>query len=300
MDSSWSIRYDKFYLDEFDRFIVISFVNATLILRIGETVEEVGDTGFLTTTPTIAVGTLGESLVQVHSYGIRHIRQDRRVSEWRTPVGTTNMKASVNDRQVCVGLSSGEIVYFELDQSGNLNEYQDHREMSGTITCIGLAPISEGRVRAQFVAVGGDTTVRILSLDSASCLQVLGMQALSAPAESICMIEMKDPTSGIISLFLNIGLANGVMLRTNVDSVTGALTDTRLRFLGARPVKLFPVTIAGTPGVLALSSRPWVAYNYQSRYRLVPLSYETLEYGSSFTSEQCPEGMVCIAGNTLR
>ncbi len=30
------------------------------------------------------------------------------------------------------------------------------------------------------------------------------------------------------------------------------------------------------------------------------MSYETLEYASSFCSEQCPEGFVCVAGNTLR
>jgi splicing factor 3B subunit 3 len=31
-----------------------------------------------------------------------------------------------------------------------------------------------------------------------------------------------------------------------------------------------------------------------------PLSYDMLEYCSGFTSEQCPEGIVGIAGTTLR
>jgi splicing factor 3B subunit 3 len=262
----------------------------------------VTDTGFLVTTPTLTVGQLGDdALVQVHSHGIRHIRNDRRVSEWRTPAGTTNIKASCNKKQVTTALSSNEVVYFELDQSGNLNEFQQHKEMSSMVTCIALSPIPEGRLRAQFIAVGcADNTVRILSLDPTNCLDQLGMQALSCAPESLCLIEMKDPTSGVVSLFLNIGLTNGVLLRTCVDPITGALTDTRLRFLGSRPVKLFPITIAGSPGLLCLSSRPWVAYTYQHRYRLIPLSYETLEYGSNFSSEQCPEGMVTIAGNTLR
>ena len=30
------------------------------------------------------------------------------------------------------------------------------------------------------------------------------------------------------------------------------------------------------------------------------MSYETLEYGTTFASEQCPEGFVSVAGNTLR
>jgi splicing factor 3B subunit 3 len=33
---------------------------------------------------------------------------------------------------------------------------------------------------------------------------------------------------------------------------------------------------------------------------LTQLSYETLEYASGFSSEQCPEGVVAISGNTLR
>ena len=41
-------------------------MNATLVLSIGETVEEVMDTGFLSTTPTLTVAQMGEdSLVQV-------------------------------------------------------------------------------------------------------------------------------------------------------------------------------------------------------------------------------------------
>ena len=40
--------------EEFDAYIIVSFVNATLVLSIGETVEEVTDSGFLGTTPTLS------------------------------------------------------------------------------------------------------------------------------------------------------------------------------------------------------------------------------------------------------
>jgi splicing factor 3B subunit 3 len=54
-------------LDEFDSYIIVSFVNATLVLSIGETVEEVTDSGFLGTTPTLSCSALGDdALVQVH------------------------------------------------------------------------------------------------------------------------------------------------------------------------------------------------------------------------------------------
>jgi splicing factor 3B subunit 3 len=56
----------SFYLDPFDAYIVVSFINATLVLSIGETVEEVTDSGFLGTTPTLSCSQLGDdSLLQV-------------------------------------------------------------------------------------------------------------------------------------------------------------------------------------------------------------------------------------------
>ena len=102
------------------------------------------------------------------------------------------------------------------------------------------------------------------------------------------------------TLYLNVGLENGVLLRSVIDAVTGNLSDTRRRYLGARAVKLVRVVVQEQEAVLALSSRPWLGYQYHGKSRLVPLSYQTLEHASSFRSEQCMEGIVAIAGDTLR
>lgn len=52
--------------------------------------------------------------------------------------------------------------------------------------------------------------------------------------------------------------------------------------------------------MLALSSRPWVCYNYLSKNFMAPLSYEALDNASSFNSKECKEGIVGINQNTLR
>lgn len=60
--------------DEFDAYIIVSFVNATLVLSIGETVEEVTDSGFLGTTPTLSCSLLGDdALVQVMGSCFWHV-----------------------------------------------------------------------------------------------------------------------------------------------------------------------------------------------------------------------------------
>lgn len=120
----------------------MSFVNATLVLSIGETVEEVTDSGFLGTTPTLSCSLLGEDALvqvggagpdghpavelpvfiessslwlQVYPDGIRHIRADKRVNEWKTPGKKTIVRCAVNQRQVVIALTGGELVYFEMD-----------------------------------------------------------------------------------------------------------------------------------------------------------------------------------------
>ena len=54
-------------------------------------------------------------LVQIYREGIRHIRADKRVNEWRAPGKKTITRAAVNRRQVVIGLTGGELVYFEMD-----------------------------------------------------------------------------------------------------------------------------------------------------------------------------------------
>ncbi|KAK5795226.1 Splicing factor 3B subunit 3 [Gossypium arboreum] len=301
----WTVK--KNVNDAFDAYIVVSFANATLVLSIGETVEEVSDSGFLDTTPSLAVSLIGDdSLMQVHPNGIRHIREDGRINEWRTPGKRMIVKVGSNGLQVVIALSGGELIYFEVDMTGQLMEVEKH-EMSGDVACLDIAPVPEGRQRSRFLAVGSyDNTIRILSLDPDDCMQVLSVQSVSSPPESLLFLEVKASVGGEdgadhpANLFLNAGLQNGVLFRTVVDMVTGQLSDSRSRFLGLRAPKLFSVKVRGRPAMLCLSSRPWLGYIHQGHFLLTPLSYETLEFAASFSSDQCAEGVVAVAGDALR
>uniref|UniRef100_H3AX27 Splicing factor 3B subunit 3 n=1 Tax=Latimeria chalumnae TaxID=7897 RepID=H3AX27_LATCH len=297
--------------------VIYFFLKSILMLFSGVTKIEIEASGMAALLPFGFFWTLdfiikwSSRLMQVYPDGIRHIRADKRVNEWKTPGKKTIVKCAVNQRQVVIALTGGELVYFEMDPSGQLNEYTERKEMSADVVCMSLANVPPGEQRSRFLAVGlVDNTVRIISLDPSDCLQPLSMQALPAQPESLCIVEMggteKQDELGekgsIGFLYLNIGLQNGVLLRTVLDPVTGDLSDTRTRYLGSRPVKLFRVRMQGQEAaqVLAMSSRSWLSYSYQSRFHLTPLSYETLEYASGFASEQCPEGIVAISTNTLR
>ncbi|OSD06959.1 hypothetical protein PYCCODRAFT_1474347 [Trametes coccinea BRFM310] len=290
--------------DPYDSYIILSFVNGTLVLSIGETIEEVQDTGFLSSAPTLAVQQIGaDALLQVYPHGIRHVLADRRVNEWRVPSGRTIVCATTNKRQVVVALSSAELVYFELDLDGQLNEYQDRKAMGSTVLALSVAEVPEGRQRTPYLAVGcEDQTVRIVSLDPESTLETISLQALTAPPSAICIADMLDASINKTqpTTFVNIGLQNGVLLRTILDPVNGNLTDTRTRFLGTRPIRLLRVNVQQNPAILALSSRPWLNYTYQNFMHFTPLIFENLDYAWSFSAELCTEGLIGISGSLLR
>eukprot|EP00210_Caulerpa_lentillifera_P002872 g2742.t1 len=299
--------------DDYDSYIIVSFQNATLIFSIGDEIKETTESGFLATSPTLSVQLLKDnSLLQVHPSGLRHIRPDRRINEWRSPGRSTITKSSTNESQVVISLSGGEVIYFELDAIGQLIE-TERKDMNAEVAALVVGPIPDGRQRSRFLAVATlDSTVRVLSLDPTDCLHVLAVQAVPAIAESLLFLTTtSSPTT---PLFLQLGLVNGILLRTEIGQTTGILTDTRTRFLGTRGPKLFGVKVKGENGMLALTTRPWLGFSIAGRYSLVPLSYDVLDYAASklcrfepsyvvslgFASDQCPEGFVAVSQNTLR
>ncbi|KAI5719200.1 hypothetical protein M8J76_006686 [Diaphorina citri] len=280
--------------EEFDAYIVVSFSNATLVLSIGETVEEVSGSGFYGTTPTLCCSAMGDnSIVQVYPDGIRHI-------------GAKNTTWKVSDKK-----ESDKKKIVRCAETGILDECSETIQMESEVLCMALSNAPSGEQMSRFLAVGlADNTVRLISLAPQDCLKQKNLQGLPDLAESLVMIEMgaSDPTSSdepagpvtLGNLYLYVGLQNGALLRMVVDQTSGDLSDNRMRYLGSRPVKLFKIRCQGNEAVLAMSSRSWLSYYYQNRFHLTPLSYEMLEYASGFSSEQCPEGIVAISTNTLR
>ena len=320
----WTVK--KLQTDIYDRYIVVSLNNTTLVLSVGETVEEITDSGFLNNTNTLSVVLLDDNaLLQVYPYGIRHIRPDKRVSEWKAPRGKTIEKSCVNSRQVIISLNGGEIYYFELDAAGQLME-MGQLDLGKDVSSLDLGTVPLGRVRSPFLAVACiDDTVQLLSLDPSDLLTQRSTMSLSARADSLCLIHMSKETisassaggsgsssanpavagdsnnNGIPTLYLNVGLSTGVLIRVVVDPLTGSLTDSRQRFLGPKSIKLFRTTFTNQQSsMMALSTRSWAMYNQHGRYFQSPITYDALEYVSSFCSEQCNGGIVAVTGSTLR
>jgi splicing factor 3B subunit 3 len=284
-----------------DRFIVVSFADATLVLSVGETVEEVGkESGFLTNAPTLACSALGADQVlicQVHPSGVRQIHNGQ-AKQWNCPGLKRIETAAVNSSQVLIALAGGELIYFELDAvSGNLNETAT-RLMGADVCCLDVGTVPQGRSRSLFAVVGcRDMTIRVLSLEPGSLLVQKSSLALKSRPHSVALQTMEDEFT------LLIGSDDGSSIRVSVDPTTGGMASTSTRrFLGARPVSVSRINLETRPAALLLSSRPWITRRDATtgKHVMAPLSYAPLDHGCSFSSEAVGEGVVATAGKTLR
>lgn len=284
-----------------DEYLVISssLSSKTLVLSIGEVVEGVEDSQFITDQLTLAVQQLGKSSVaQVYSNGIRHIRHlddsKKTTTDWFAPAGISVLKASTNNQQVIIGLSNSEVVYFEIDPTDDqLIEYQERLELSSPITSLAILP-----ERSPFAVIGcADETIQVISLQSHNCLEMKSMQALSSNSSSVVMLLSNKGSS----ILVHIGMENGVYVRTRLDHITGKLSDSRIKYLGSRPVNLTQIQLASNlVGVLAISSKPWVSYPFGDTYKVTPLLNIDIRSGASFVSEDIGgEGIVGIRDNNL-
>eukprot|EP00756_Hemistasia_phaeocysticola_P054666 Hpha_TRINITY_DN30578_c0_g1::TRINITY_DN30578_c0_g1_i1::g.193750::m.193750/K12830/SF3B3, SAP130, RSE1; splicing factor 3B subunit 3 len=296
----WTVR--KKLRSKTDDYIVVSFLNATIVLSVGESVEEVTDSGFWGASSTLVVRTMADdSLLQVHRNGLRHIKRGPKITEWTAPGRRAILRASANEHQVVIALAGGELVCFELDQFGSLNEV-NKKGVGQDVASLTIGPIPEGRVNSRFLAVGmQDKTVLVLSLEQGDKLGILARQLCSSDIEDLGMLQMEDGSpQGELTNVLFVGLRNGVLLRCTIDAQTGEIAETRSRFCGTRPCKLVRVTANGKPAMCVLSSRTWVAHTYQSRYQFIPLGSEPFEHLAPFASEQCPEGVVTVRQSQVK
>jgi splicing factor 3B subunit 3 len=304
--------------DEFDTLIVLCLLSRTLVLKIGEEVEEASNTGFILDTTTLGVQQFGEDcIIQIHPRGIRHIQRlefaegeqavgsHNQITDWPTPSHRTVVAYAANNRQVAIGLSNGDILYFECDPDGFLAQADDQLALEHTITCLAIPDVPEGSVRSFWLAVGcSDQTIRIYNLSPDTDGNILGnssLQVVSAPPSSLAICYMRDNSPRGYSQYLHIGLRSGIYIRSVLEEHSGDIGDTRRRFLGPAPVRFARVDAAGEPAVVAMTTRPWLSYTHPrtGAFFTTPLNYMPFESAWNFQGSQF-KGVICVSANELR
>ncbi|BAM42350.1 splicing factor 3b subunit [Theileria orientalis strain Shintoku] len=317
----------------YDEFIIVSFQGNTLVLSIGEAVEEVTDSFFLTSITTLHSCYMSnyhatESLegrfeggvsdgifVQVHDSGFRY-SHGQVVKEWKVPSTKRVKLADNNLNQLLLVLSGGEVVYFELVDN-DLEEVAK-RNLSTEITCVALqhTPASKAgeRVRkGEFCCVGSiDNIIRVLKLDKT--LKMCSSQLLSNNAlpESLALVTAETGSGsgggssgglGESESYLYVGLNNGILIRNNVDSL-GNLSDQESRFMGTKAVKLKLVHYLQRQCLLLMTTKTYIVIpnyptNTTNNMEILPLHLTTGSggsYGTTVDSIDTFNSLLCLNG----
>ncbi|CAR29270.1 hypothetical protein ZYGR_0Z01920 [Zygosaccharomyces rouxii] len=239
----WSIKFPS---DNYHRLLFLASHDLTMILEteagaMGELAGEQHE--FKTKSDrTVFVGSMGsKSVVQVCVNELRQVvfnadsKKYEKKLEWFPPAGIRVVAADCNYSQLAVGLSNGEICYFEIDTeslSDSLHELQNRVEIDEQIK--GLAMIPEPR--SDYLAVGTkEANLKVLSLkknDMDNFLEVVSLQALMAPVSDLKITRTERDVE------LHIGLINGLYSRSKLNRYDGQLYDVRNKFLGPKEVTL--------------------------------------------------------------
>lgn len=273
---------------EFDKYIVISFYDETLVLEVGEDVEEAENSGMITDSSTLAVGQVGSSILQVTSNEMRQVGS----ISWKPPIGIEILHCSMTPTQAVLALSSRELVYFELDADDKLVECGERREMGSQITSLCLGKPRDGQLRFPYILVGGrNQTLTILHAESG--MKVVNEENLSSVPTSLLVFEMD-------SLYAHIGMENGVYARLRMDPITGELTNPRNQYLGPKSVTLSMLHINNQDVVAACSTRTYIGYTSATDLAITALSKPTFDAICGFYSHDVPEdGAIGVAGDSL-
>jgi len=305
-EAIWAVSNDRF--SQYDKYMVLAFSNVTMFLEVGAETKEVHDHGLRADVSTIHMGLMGDyGLIQVWDRGFRYYTgPDNEQPDWTCPAHRTILKACSNHQQLCLALSSGEILYFEV--SSDLRTIQEYNQgpepltVSGNVQAMSMGDVPEGRVRAPFLVIGADdSTIRVYSTDPDNMLASQSIQSLTSPPRSIELMSMED-SSGV-STYVHVGLFSGVYLRAVLDDIAGELSNVRSRFLGAEPVKLTSILVNDQPVMLACGARTFASYPHPEtkEFLLTPLDYYSFHSASMLRTEifNVPQAIVALKGSDI-
>lgn len=297
-----------------DKFILLSFSSSTHVLTLGEDVSETSATPFATHVPTLAAIRLHNGtylqitpaalrIVQFQADGEYDPAAATKV-EWKPPGGAGIAAASLNTRQAAVLLSTGAVVYFECDSSGQLQEQTTFggAESGTQFTSVALGAVPAGRLRSPWLATAVDDQVRMYSTADQAFDSPAHVASAPAHVHSMALLVVppgKRTGAAAAGVYLYLGLTTGLLQRWKVDAVSGRMAEPSGRVAGGRPVRVRAVAVHGNVGVLANSSKSWLCWHDEGTAHVVPLAYEALTDGVDLCADIFTSGLVTLCGNAM-
>ena len=234
----------KNFEDKFDTYIILSFVNKTLIYEIDYKTYNIIETtshNFETKLPTLYITILKDnSFLQVLPNGILHIKPEKKTTFLKS---SSNILCScANNNQLIIGLENKESLYFEFDTE--LNK-PDIKVIGKKISFVELCPIDEGIFRSKYVALCVDeSNINILSLEKDKLFFMASSINIPDKVSSLKIISNDKNYSHSFIAF--VGLVNGVLVMINFNKLSGNTqfqTQIQTKFIGDEELKLYKLVL---------------------------------------------------------
>lgn len=240
----WALK--KNYEDDYDSFVVFSFVNKTLVYEIDhidKTLKELKNNFFETKLPSLHVSIVKDnSYLQVLPNGILHIKTEKKTTFLKS--SSTINCASATTNQLVVGLENKELLYFEFDNS--LNK-PDIKVIGKKISFVEFCPIDEGIFKSKYIAICiDDSTINILSLEKDKLFFMASTIKIPDNVASMKIIQNDKHYSHSFMAF--VGLTNGVLVMINFSRAPGNTqfqTQIQTKFIGEEDLKLYKLNLDG-------------------------------------------------------
>lgn len=292
----WTLKQSANHTE--DGYIVIAYPDVTVILSVGENVEPISESDplastFVTDQQTLNIGLFGNGYIQVLSQSIRYIKGTK-PQEWSPPDGLSISHSDINEKQVVISLSNGDVYYFELD-GARFKEIASLPSEGKAIHAIAIHPIVDDQKGIYVAIADNDSKLYLHSLDGSEPLELKSTQQL--PAKSSSLAFLSSNTIGYN--YIVSGSINGILTRMRIDD-DGNVGEAHNKYLGSRAISMNPVLIQGNPGILCTSRKTWVLFGERSTLKLVPLSCGQLEHAASFHSAQNPNSIVAISKENVK
>lgn len=211
--------------------------------------------------------------LQVHGAGLRIIFKNDKFLNWECEDQKTILRATSIENQILLFLSTRELVYF-LFEDGRLREIT-RASLSTDIMCMTLFVKENLRQHSTFAVIGfRDKSVRVFSLERDLCLMKMSSQFLPAVPEKIVIQHSHVLTA----------LSNGVLCRTHIDELTGALSEARTRVMtDGQPLKMYPVKVDNREAVILSGNKHYLGYfdgetgKFELQHLIIDSSKENVE-----------------------
>ncbi|GMM28739.1 U2 snRNP complex subunit [Martiniozyma asiatica (nom. inval.)] len=279
----WNIKQSS--TSKFDDMAVISFDSSTMILKLGDEIEEADEeqTQLYHNLKSLLVCNIFDFLVQVTPNKFKWIKYSDSEEEnvvksktWEAPYGLEILTAANTHSQLVISLSNGELIYFEIENN-EITE-RKRKDYIFQITSLTFSSIYKGSNLAKYIIVGTkDKKIELLSTETNKLMDVIIEEEMSGVPTSLCVtlnnIDKSDSVEGEdedetnekntgLSInrtieHLHIGFDSGLYARVVIKD--GEFTQASKKYIGPKTIQLKKLKMSGEY-VSIHCIRTWLSY----------------------------------------